>query len=124
MDLLKAYLATICRICAEKIAGKICDVETVKDIIKYAYKDEDGSNLESDSEETYTTKVCSRCYMQLKRWNNQYQKFLLKKRKNPASSITFTSAVKLQPLVENPLVHLVASCPCKGSDTEHQEEAP
>ena len=123
MDRHRSFLETICRICAEVIASACkYNVRGVADIIEDVYEDQDGSDIKKDHPETESTFLCQRCYKNLKKWNDQHQKFLKYKKKNPHSDKVFTSTVKLPPSIEHPWVHLGAECPCSADHVSDEDD--
>ena len=58
---------------------------------------------------------CQRCYKNLKKWNDQNQKFLKCKK-------VFTSSVKLPPSIEHPWVHLEAECPSSADHVSEEDD--
>ena len=123
MDRHRSFLETICRICAEVIASTSkYNVRGVAEIIQDVYEDQDGCDIKNDHPETESTFICQRCYKNLKKWNDQHQKFLKYKKKNPHSDKVFTSSVKLPPSIENPCVHLEAECPCSANQVSEEDD--
>ena len=123
MDRHRSFLETICRICAEVIASaNKYNIRGVAEIIEDVYEDQDGSDIKNDHPETESSFLCQRCYKNLKKWNDQHQKFLKYKKKNPHSDKVFTSTVKLPPSIEHPWVHLGAECPCSADHVSEEED--
>ena len=114
MELHKAYVRTICRICGIKASAsaKCYKLSSIVDIVKLAYQGLDGSDVTLDSAETESDTVCQKCYRLLKNWNSDHNKYLLYKRKNPTKIREFVTSHKLPDTLENPVVHLAQGCPC------------
>ena len=111
MDRHRAFLRTVCRVCAEVIArNRKYSVASVKYILVAAYKD--NCDITKDNADTESTFVCNRCCALLKRWNSAYEKHLIIKRKNPTSDEEFISSSKIPASIEDPWVHLIVRCPC------------
>ena len=97
MELHKAYVRTICRICGIKASAsaKCYKLSSIVDIVKLAYQGLDGSDVTLDSAETESDTVCQKCYRLLKNWNSDHNKYLLYKRKNPTKIREFVTSHKL-----------------------------
>ena len=112
MDRHRAFLRTVCRVCAEVIArNRKYSVASVKNILVASYKDncDISKDTAADTESTF---VCNRFDSLHKRWNSAYEKHLLLKRKNPNSDKEFSSSIKIPASIDSPWVHLIVGCPC------------
>ena len=78
MEQHRAYLQTICRICAEPIAStRKYLVTNLINIILEAFEGVDGGDITKDNMDTHSKYVCCRCHTKLTRWHVSKKMFYL-----------------------------------------------